>query len=449
MTSSYPGGEVGDASGALSRLEVAPQLNRQLESSFSTSATAAKSRSESLTNSAQSSFAAANVQASEFRKALTSGSTLERSLGSDDRSTIGATYSQIDNAATALQNKFGFDRSTAESYATEYFVNGTFNTGIAARGGGPGNAAGAGNAGNVAGLNPGGSVGIVVGSGASKRTGTSGQISGSNSLSEAKDFLSSFARSNNWSQQKDAFDKVVQNASNSDIASKAASVSAAYTRANSVSEEARTAYDTSQRLEEAASLRRNESASVSENDSQRFVQFVQRQQAIIAAGGGRPTWNPTRELATTPEQRAEQAYYVTKFIAAENDRIAAGVEPSLVGPTPAGIVRPSANTQVKIRNLAASEAASADSRGLPRNENVPTAAENYEVNRARVGAVSAGATMVEERVDSRQKAFAKVTPTLSPQPQTTLDNVKKANPVTDEDGNFVTRTVSKIANPDQ
>ncbi len=38
----------------------------------------------------------------------------------------------------------------------------------------------------------------------------SGSVSGSNSLSEAKDFLDQYGRSHSWGTQKDAFDKIAQ-----------------------------------------------------------------------------------------------------------------------------------------------------------------------------------------------------------------------------------------------
>lgn len=431
QTNSYPDAEVGDASGAISRLAVSPQLNSALESSYSTSASEARSRSQSLSNSASSSFSAANTQASEFRHALSNGGTLERSLGADDRSTIGTANTEIENAATALQNRYGFERNKAVGLANETFFNGSVNTGLSALGGG-GRAGGAG-AGVGAGgagpggrgiVNPGGSVGLGVSTGMSKRVTDSAGASGTDSLSEAKDFLQQYGRSHNWSQQKDAFDRVTQNSSNSDISSRASSVNAAYTKANSVAHEARTAYDDAQRYETAADLRETSGASVSQNLSQQYVNYVLRQQALLGGTGGKPfAYNPTRGLATTPEAQKEEAYFIKGFVAEQNAKIKAGVEPSLIEPTAAGIVGPSANSQSKIASLGAGGIAAVQGHELPGNPNVPTAVEVYTVNRARVAATDAGAARVDQRVDSRDRAFKKVTPTLSPEPGKTLENV--------------------------
>ena len=399
-----------------------------MESSFSTSASAARSRSQSLSNSASSSFSAANTQAQEFRHALSSGGSLERGLGADDRSTINTTGTEIENAATALQNRYGFERNKSVALATEHYFSGSLNTGLSALGGGGGGnggaGAGTGASGTASRVNPGGSIGIGVGSGISKRVTDGAGASGTDSLSEAKDFLQQYGKTHNWGQQKDAFDRVTQTSSNSDLSSQARSVSAAYTKANSIAREARTAYDEAQRYETAAGLRETSGASVSQNLSQQFVDYVHRQQAILrSTGGAPPVYNPTRGLASTPEAQREEAYFIKGFVAEQNAKIKAGVEPSLVQPTSAGIVGPSASTQSKIATIGTGSMASVEVRGLPANPNVPTAAQVYTVNQARVGAADAGIAKVNERVDSRDRAFQKVTPTLSPEPEKTLENV--------------------------
>lgn len=418
VTSQFPDNAVVDQSPAISRLENSPSLTQDFQSSLTRSASESRSRAESLFNSASSSFSAANNAAGEFRTATSAGTTLDRTIGADDRSTINSTFSQIDNAATALQNRFGFERSKAESLAKEKFFSGQINT--STPGGG-----GAGGAG-------GGKFSIPVGgslnSGFRNGVTESGSVSGSNSLSEAKDFLDQYGRSHSWGMQKDAFDKIAQSSSNTALASKARTVSESYNKANGVAQEARTAYDQSRRYEEAASLRDSEGVSVAGNLSQRYVRYVAAEQARLAAGGVQSTYNPTRGIAQTPDERNEEAYYMKRFVAAERERIGAGVEAQLVAPTPAGLIRPAASTQSKIHALATGGDAAIDGRPLPVSPNVLSAATVYTVNRARVGAEAAGAGRVEERVDSRQKAFAKVTPTLSPEPARTVKNVVGEQP---------------------
>ena len=431
MTSSYPEAEVGDTSGAISRLAVSPQLSQELQSSFSKSASEAKTRSETLSNSASSSFSTANTQAADFRRALTSGDTLERSFGHSDQQTIGSAYSSIDQAATMIQNKFGYDRQASENYATEFFMNGSLNTGTGgpvSTGGGPGSP-------TTGGKQPGlltGIGGAQITSGRNQRSSTGGTVSGSSGLSETRDALASFARQHNWNDQREAFDRATHNSTNGSLVSRADNVSASYSRANGVAQEARTAFDQSQRYEQAAQLRDSNGVSVGENLSQRFVDFVRREQANMP--GITPAWNPTRELASTPQQLDEQAFYVRQFVKAERARVAAGIEPSLTAPSPAQLTRPSANTQSKVARLSSAGMADVDARPLPVDANVPTAAAVYATRQQRSEAVDAGGMFVGAHVDSRKAAAAKVAPHLSQVPQETLDNVKATVKITDDDG---------------
>jgi hypothetical protein len=260
----------------------------------------------------------------------------------------------------------------------------------------------------------------------------SGHVQGKDSLSEAHDFMSSYGRSHNWGNQKDSFDRVTKGSSNSEIASKASSVSAAYTQAASVSQEARTSYDKSQRYEEAALLRDSSGVSIGENLSQPFVNYVNAEQRKLAAGGVASTWNPTRGLASTPDQRAEQAFYEKGFIAAERDRIASGVEPSLVAPTAAGISRPSANTQTKVRAVAEGGIAALQARGLPFDASVPTA-ETVQEGRNGVGSIlQYEANRVGGVVNSRATEFNRVKKSISPNPQETLDRIVGPQPTISE-----------------
>ena len=66
----YPESAVVDATGAISRLPITPQLSQELQSSFTRSASETRSRAETLSNSASSSFSSANTQAADFRRTL-------------------------------------------------------------------------------------------------------------------------------------------------------------------------------------------------------------------------------------------------------------------------------------------------------------------------------------------------------------------------------------------
>ena len=349
LTSSYPESTVVDASSAISRLPVSPTLTQELQSAFTTSASSARSRSETLSNTAASSYATANVQSAELRKALSSGSTLERSYGSNDQQTISSGLNAQSQLAQKLHTETGMSVSEAEGHVAELFATGQ----VEASYGTP--------LGGIVGSR----VGASLTAGARGTSSRSGDARASVNYGKANDILSTYARTNNLNEQRENFDRAVHNTSDSSITSKADTVSASYTRASSVSQEARTSYDQSQRFEKAASLRDSSGVSVAENASQRFVNYVLAEQGKLSAMGIQTSWNPTRGQAVTPDQVSEQGFYVRKFVEAENARIASGVEPSLVEPTPAGIVRPTGNTQSKIHTLGEAELGALRSRGIP------------------------------------------------------------------------------------
>jgi conjugal transfer mating pair stabilization protein TraG len=417
QTSQYPDATVIDAGSAISRLPFTPQLSSELQASFTKTASDTRSRAETLSNTASSSFSSANAQAADFRRTLSAGTGLETSYGADDRNTIGTTYAMVDQAATALQNRFGFERSLAESYANQAMFSGNFNTNIGWPGGQGAGGSGAGGNGM-----PGrGGVGIGVSTSGSKTSTTSGTASGTNGLSEAKDFLEQMSKSQNWGQQRDSFFRATGNSSSSDLSARSASVSASYTKAESVANEARTSYETAERLENAASLRDSNGVSLSENLTQPFVNFVLAEQRAMP--GIAPDWNPTRGQAVTPAEIAERDFYIAEFIKAEQAKVVAGVEPSFVEPSPAGIARPSANTQARVRMSGASGLEQIEQTPLPVAGDLRSRADIDELRGDRRETVAAGSRSVGGAVERREEAFDRVRPTITPNPQETLDNI--------------------------
>ena len=413
----FPDSMVVDGGSAMSRLPTTPQLSQELQASFTKSASDTRSRAETLSNSASSSYSSANSQAADFRRTLSAGTGLETSYGADDRNTIGTTYAMVDQAATALQNKFGFDRNLAESFANQAMFSGNFNTGI----GWPGRqgAGGSGSGGN--GVPATGSVGAGVSTSGSKTSTTTGTATGSNSLSEARDFLEQQSKTQNWGQQRDSFIRATGNSSSSDLAARSASVSASYTKADSVAQEARTSFETANRLEDAASLRDSNGVSLNENLTQPFVNFVLGEQRAMP--GITPGWNPTRGQAITKDEVAERDFYITEFIKSEEAKIRAGVEPSFAEPTPAGIARPSANTQAQVARIGASGIEAVSATPVPLSDDLRSRDQIDDVRDDRRELVGVGGRYVSGGVERREEAFERVRPTITPNPQETLDNV--------------------------
>ena len=351
MTHGYPGAEVGDSSGAISRLAVTPTLTSDLQSSFTKSATEARSRSETLANSAATSLSTANTLASELRSALQHTVSNNNDIGADTRQSITTGLSAQRQLSQRLQDSAHLTKAEADGASSELFLTGQVE----------------GSLGTPGGAFLGARAGVSAAAGGKKSSTSSSTTTGTADVGKAREILASAAESKDFRDQRDDFNRAVRSTGDSSILAKANTASAAYTQAATRSQEARTSYDEAQRFEKAASLRDSEGVSVSGNLSQRFVEYVHGEQRKLAAGGayadGTKPWNPTRELASTADEQQQQAFFIRGFIQSERARVSAGVEPSLVSPTPAGIVRPSANAQSKIHPVSVGSVSSTG--GIP------------------------------------------------------------------------------------
>lgn len=341
MTGYHPGGTVVDQSGGMSKLSMGAQLSQNLESSFTTQAAQLHSVAQQQSNAATQSFTAANTAATEFRNMTSSASGVESAFGAEDGKTITLGNQQIQSAGEAIHAKFGVDRDLALNMAQEKFLTGQLTMGgnISGKVG-----AGSDRAGASAGLTAGGDGAI----GRRATSGESQRDSASQSLANAKDYLDGVSRSQNWASTSGAYHRIAETSRDERVASLARSMTASYTQAQGLTRESRVSEETAQRFEEAASLRRSEGLSTSENLNQPFVNYVldQQRQATSATGGQLvpQTWNPTRGVAVTPQERAEQAMWMERFTKSETDRIREGVADDLVDPAPANLVVPRMTT---------------------------------------------------------------------------------------------------------
>ena len=439
-TTRFPDSTVADSSSAISRLPFTPQLSSELQATFSQSASNFKARGSSLSNSAQSSATTGVTKFSEFRQAVSQGDTLDAAYGVDDRSTISNTFSTLDQAADTISNRFGLSRSVAESLATQTMFGARVTTGGGGAGGSGsspitpnGDAApppGKGLRGAAAkGL---GLMGGLAGAGASTGYNMSNNdtksLSADNSLSQARDYLETVSQNQNWADQRDAFNRASASSSRSDISSRADAVSTAFTKSKTLSEEARESYDTGQRLENAATLRDSTGASLSENLSQEFVNFVMREQRQMP--GMRPTWNPSRGMPQTSEQVAEKDAYMRVFVARKEEAIRSGVEDQLIEPSPAQIYRPSVNRQAGVSAAAAADAANIPGAPSEGGTAVPLRSGDglTAIRTERDLAVeSVGVEpFVGGRLHQREGEATRVKPSISNNPQDTMDRTRDA-----------------------
>jgi conjugal transfer mating pair stabilization protein TraG len=375
-------------------------------------------RAETLANSASTSFSAANTQAADFRRTLSAGTGQDTAFGAADSQAINQTWSQIDSASKLLQERLGFDRQTAEKVATQYMFSGNLNTGISW----PGQTGAGGAAGGAPGLPITGKAGVGVNTSGSKSVGTDMSVGASSAVAQAQDLLASVSRSQGWTSTREGFFRATANSTSSNIRARSESLSSSYTEANAVASEARQAFETARRYEEASTLRDSEGVSISDNLSQRFVNFVLSEQARTPWLAH--DWNPTRGMPTTRDEIMERDMYLDKFLEAEKARIAAGVTDDKGPPTAAGLIGPSANSQSRIASFGAMGRASITSTPVPRPDTLRSPGEVY---RGRGDVAGEVAEKGEERLGSylegRKQAFEAVDKNLTDVPQQTMDNV--------------------------
>ena len=332
-THSYPGAEVGDASGAISRLAVTPTLTQDLQSTFTTQASTSKARAETLSNTASESLSTASTQGSELRKSLAHTVANNSEIGADTRESIVTGLSAQQQLSQRLQDTAHFTKSEADSASTGLFLTGQADLGFKAPLGG------------LTGV----SGGVSGSAGARHNSTHSTTATGSADYAKGNEILASASKSANFNDQRDSFNRAIRSTGDASVTSRADSATQSYTQAATTSREARQSYEQSQRFEQSAALRRGAGLSVTTADSQEFANFANKDIAAQRAGGHTPAWRgPSTELAVSPAQLAEQTALVQKFVAFKEAQIAAGVEPSLVVPTAGSIVAPSRSSQSKI-----------------------------------------------------------------------------------------------------
>ena len=417
VISDYGGSTVVDQRGAISSLGVTPTLTSELQSTFTSNASESRSRGETLSNSASSSFATANTRASDFRSQVSAGSTLETSYGSNDAKTIGDTFNQLDQAATEVQNRFGTSRRVAENLARETFYNGQLGLGL--RG-----SVGTGGAGKGP-FSAGADASATGSVGKSGRRGASQEAGADASLGQVEGFLQNFGHQHNWAQQREAFDRASQNTTNGSLRSQAQSVGSSFTEAANLSRDSRRYFEQAEKFETLASLRDSNGLSISENASQRFVNYAVEKQRSLQAGGIAPEWNPTRE-PTNAREATERQYWVHEFAKDEAQRIKDGYEPSFAEPTPAGLARPTANSQSRLHALSEEGAAAVRSRGLPAGT---IDASDIAADRAIVaGDVGSNARRIDGNIRLRGEWSTRSAGKLARDPRTKAEALDKDTP---------------------
>lgn len=350
MTTRFGSGNpVVDQSSAISRMAFTPQLTQELQAGFQQSAAESMARGYSLSNSAQEAFGTAFRQFQDFRRTVSQGDTLESSFGTSEADTIRRTLGMLSQASETLQTRFGLSAEEADRRVLDTALRGSVHASAWLQGPGGG---GGGSEGGGAAIKPWGArAGLSVDQSVTGSRALSGTTSASRQADSADQFLQQLAESQDWATSMDAFRRASVGSSRQDISAAASGMSSSFERTNTLTRQAVESFERARRYEEAATLRDSSGVSMAENVTQEFVEYVLREQSKMPGGIGGFAWNPTRGLPRTPEETREKDFWVGTFFREKAARIAAGVEDRLVRPTPAGIMAPSANTQVSIDRL--------------------------------------------------------------------------------------------------
>jgi conjugal transfer mating pair stabilization protein TraG len=282
-----------------------PTLGRDFSSRLSTMASEARSNSESYANIAQQSTASAVSRFRELRNQLSSGSSNEATRGTSTSDSIQSAFSEVDQASTSLQRRFGLSRRAAEDMSIAWFLNGEASAGLG-RAFGPA------------------SVG-VGGKGGRNQSWTTND---SSVASEERDRIASALRqmsdSRNWTSSRDGFVRDVSTTTSSQVRSAANGLSTSITETRSASAESRRAEETSHRLENQASYFAGTSAAGNLNLSQAYREWGMAEIETNRDYYGNARFDDTGFQLSTKGQALQR-----KFIESYADRIKAGVEDQL------------------------------------------------------------------------------------------------------------------------
>ena len=251
-TTSFPGASYDQLPN--SQYPFTPTLGSEFTSRLSTLASESRSQSETYANLAQQSTSSAVTRFNELRNAVSQGSSLETSTGTNEANSIQKAFGEVDQASLGLQRQFGLSRRAADDISTSFFLGGGADFGLKGR------------------LGSGSVTGTLKGGGS--RTWTDSDIGiASEDRSRILGNLEQLSDSRNWSSTREGFVRSVSQSSNSSVSSSASGITSSLTEAQSYSVEARRAEELAQRLETQASWNSSESAAGSLNLSQAYREW--------------------------------------------------------------------------------------------------------------------------------------------------------------------------------
>lgn len=326
MTTSFPEGSYDQL--PTSSYPFTPSLGQEFSSRLSTMASQARSNSETYANVATESTASAITKFREMRDQFSRGNAFERATGTSSSDSVQSTFSEIDQASTALQRQFGLSRRASDDITTAFFLGGE--------------------AGASASVTNGAASANVGVKGGGTRTWTDSDLGiASEDRSRIFGSLTQLSDSRNWTSARDGFLRSTSSSSNSSISSAASGLSSSLTETQTYIREARQAEELARRLERQASFFEGSSAAGSLNLSQAY-----REWGLGEVERNRDFYRDARFDDVTFQLSSEGQALQSKFIESYAEQLRNQIEEQLVlAPGPA-VSRPSISGADEVRGHA-------------------------------------------------------------------------------------------------
>lgn len=324
LSTSFAGNQLLDV--PVSKLPFMPQVTQSVASEAAKVASETRSRGETLSNQAVQSTSNAVTRFQEFRHAMSTDRSVSDSFGNDDRAVISEGFNEVSRASEMLQNRFGLRAEVADTIATEKFLTGTVGVD-----GGIGGSIGIGRIG----------ASVGVSGGASKRWNATDIAAVSKDSSRIAEALASWSSDRGWTHSRDSFERSVESATRSDVASRASGISSSATRAQSESAEARRYFEDARRIEQRWSTSSSQNVSGALNVSDEFLQFAR--QEIAATPLVYKRFDPASAVdwsSREPETASERDLLVQRFVEQMGERIRSEVRGHVTEIDDAGLSKP-------------------------------------------------------------------------------------------------------------
>ena len=302
-----------------------PTLGRDFSSRLSTMASGYHANSQSKAALAQQSTVSSISQFRELRDQTSSGQSIETATGTSSSDSVQSAYSEVDQASSVLQQRYGLSRRAADDITVSWFLNGEASAGVG---------------GNAGVFNAGANL-----KGGRNQSWTDSDIGiASEDRDKIAGTLSQISDSHNWTSTRDGFLRTVSTSTNSRVHSTASGLNASLTETKTSTLEARRSEETGNRLEQQASFFSGSNAAGNLNLSQAY-----REWGMAEIENNRDYYGDVRFDDTTFQLSLKGQALQHKFVESYTGSIKSEVESELVLPVAAPIGSPSISTPASVR----------------------------------------------------------------------------------------------------